>query len=88
MLNIYLLLCTHEMKRDAFVFRALVLIFMLNCGLILQRHDVTPCNPVVVLEIPKQLNETLVYDTTDTHMLEMHEEPTPRHAWLAFTILP
>ena len=70
-------MCTHEMKRDEFVFRALVLIFMLNCGLILQRHDVssvTPCNPDVVLEIPEQLNETLVYDTTDAYMLEMLEE--------------
>ena len=63
-------MCTHEMKRDEFVFRALVLIFMLNCGLILQRHDVgsvsnqdTPCNPDVVLEIPEQLNETLAADT-------------------------
>ena len=65
------------MKRDTFVFRVLVLIFMLNCGLILQRHDVssvTPCNPDVVLEIPEQLNETLVYDTTDAYMLEMLEE--------------
>ena len=69
-------MCTHEMKRDTFVFRALVLIFMLNCGLILQRHDVgsaTPYNPDVVLEIPEQLNETLVYDTTDANMLEMLE---------------
>ena len=91
------------MKRDAFVFRALVLIFMLNCWLILQRHvgnvsnQDTPCNPDVVLEIPEQLNETLVYDTTDSYMLEMLEElnfgtklcqPTPRHALLAFAILP
>ena len=93
-------MCTHEMKRDTFVFRVLVLIFMLNCGLILQRHDVgsaTPYNPDVVLEIPEQLNETLVYDTTDSYMLEMLEElnfgtklcqPTPRHALLAFAILP
>ena len=68
------------MKRDAFVFRALVLIFILNCGLILQRQDVgtvTPGNPDVVLETPKHLNETLAYDTTNAYMPETLEELNP-----------
>ena len=61
------------MKRDVLVFCALILIFMLNCGLVLQRqvekfqenvaNQDIPCNPDVlrVLETPEQTNENPVF---------------------------
>ena len=103
---IYRLFCIHQLKRDAFALCALILIFMLNCALILQRQvdkisdPYSPCNhdaaDAYILEIPEELNESLVHDTANTPILEIPEEPlsltqrqpTPACASLAFTTWP
>ena len=81
---IYRLFCIHQLKRDAFALCALILIFMLNCALILQRQVDKISNPdpscnhdaadAYILEIPEELNESLVHDTANTPILEIPEE--------------